>query len=35
VAAIRFALSHLDVKHADAADEIEGITRDVDVSALV
>ena len=29
------ALAELDVKHADAADEIEGITRDIDVSVLV
>ncbi len=29
------ALAELDVKHADAADEIEGITRDIDVGALV
>ena len=35
VAVSVLALAELDVKHADAADEIEGITRDVDVSVLV
>ena len=35
VAVAVLALAELDMKHADAADEIESVARDVDVSALV